>query len=319
MDDPFLNKLAEAAAGWAGIRRMLVGVSGGRDSIAMLHGLHDLGRRALIVVHLDHGLRGRASAADANFVRRTADRLGYRCVVGHADVRGYASERGISIEHAAREMRHLFFASVAKRERCRAVVLAHHADDQVETCLFNFLRGSGAAGLAGMRAESIHRIGAIEMRFLRPMLAIRRAEIDAWLAAKKLRWREDASNRSAEYTRNRIRERVLPVIAAEFGPAFPEAILRASEIFGAEDEWMRAEATRLAGGAELSVATLSAAPLALQRRAVRQWLEARGIEDIGFAEVERVLSLLDVANGPAKINLPSGRHARRRQGKLFIE
>jgi tRNA(Ile)-lysidine synthase len=319
MDDPFLSKLAEAIAGWPGFRRMLVGVSGGRDSMALLHGLHDLGRRALIVVHLDHGLRGRASAADANFVRRAADRFGYRCIIGHADVRGYAGERGISIEHAAREMRHLFFASVAKRERCRTIVLAHHADDQVETCLFNFLRGSGAAGLAGMRAQSIHRVGAIEMKFLRPMLVIRRAEIDAWLADRKIRWREDASNRSAEYTRNRIRERVLPMIAAEFGPAFPEAILRAAEIFCVEDEWMRAEAGRLAGGAELSVATLSVAPLALQRRAVRQWLEACGIEDVGFAEVGRVLSMLEITDGPAKINLPGGRHARRRQGKLFVE
>ncbi|HEY8904190.1 MAG TPA: tRNA lysidine(34) synthetase TilS [Chthoniobacterales bacterium] len=319
MDDIFLSKLAATTSSWPAARRMIVGVSGGRDSMALFHGLHALGRRGFIVAHLDHGLRGRASAADANFVRRAADRLGCPYILGRADVRGYAGGRGISIEHAAREMRHLFFAGVARRERCRTVVLAHHADDQIETCLFNFLRGSGAAGLAGMRSQSVHRIGSVEMKFLRPMLAIRRAEINAWMQANKLRWREDASNRSAEYTRNRIRERVLPVLAGEFGTAFPEAILRSAEIFAAEDDWMQAEAEKLATGPELSVAVLIAAPLALRRRAVRRWLKVCGIEEPGFAEVERVLSLLDTVGGPAKVNLPGDRHARRRQGKLFVE
>jgi tRNA(Ile)-lysidine synthase len=299
--------------------RALIAVSGGRDSVALLHALHELGPKKLTVVHLDHQLRGRASAADARFVEKLAAKLGYPCITGRADVRGYAAERGLSLEHAARELRHIFFAGVARRTRCRTVILAHHADDQVETCLFNFLRGSGAAGLAGMRPESTQRIGATTLTFLRPMLGIRRAEIDAFLSARKIRWREDASNRSAAHTRNRLRERVLPVLAAEFGPAFSDAILRAAEIFSAEDAWMRAEAEKLEVDPELAVKPLRAAPLALRRRVVRAWLERAGVAEAGFTEVERVLELLDVARGPAKVNLPGNRHARRRAGKLFIE
>jgi tRNA(Ile)-lysidine synthase len=313
------GQLAAALAGLPKSRRALVAVSGGRDSVALLHALHELGRKKLTIVHLDHLLRGRASAADARFVAKLSAKLGLPCITGRADVRGYAAERGLSLEHAARELRHVFFAGVARRTRCRTVILAHHADDQVETCLFNFLRGSGAAGLAGMRPESTQKIGAIPLTFLRPMLGIRRAEIDAFLVARKIRWREDASNRSAAHTRNRLRERVLPVLAAEFGPAFPEAILRAAEIFSAEDAWMRAEAEKFDIGPELAVQPLLAAPLALRRRVVRAWLERAGVAEAGFAEVERVLELLDVARGPAKVNLPGDRHARRRVGKLFIE
>jgi len=300
-------------------RRALIAVSGGRDSVALLHALHEFGHKKLTVVHLDHQLRGRASAADARFVEKLAAKLGYPCITGRADVCGYATERGLSLEHAARELRHVFFAGVARRTRCRTVILAHHADDQVGTCLFNFLRGSGAAGLAGMRPESTQRIGATTLTFLRPVLGIRRAEIDAFLAARKIRWREDASNRSAAHTRNRLRERVLPVLAAEFGPAFPDAILRAAEIFSAEDAWMRAEAEKSDIGPELDVKPLLAAPLALRRRVVRAWLERAGVAEAGFAEVERVLELLDTERGPAKVNLPGDRHARRRAGKLFIE
>jgi tRNA(Ile)-lysidine synthase len=300
-------------------RRYLVAVSGGRDSVALLHALRELGHEKLIVVHLDHQLRGRASAADARFVGKLAEKLGLPCVIGRADVRGYAAGRGLSLEHAARELRHVFFAGVARRERCRTVILAHHADDQVETCLFNFLRGTGSAGLAGMRAESVQKIGATMLRLLRPMLGIRREEIDAFLTARRIRWREDTSNLSAAHTRNRLRTRVLPMLAEEFGPAFPEAILRASEILAAEEDWMRGEAGRFAVGAELPVRELAAAPLALRRRIVRRWLEQMEISEAGFAETERVLALLDASRGPAKVNLPGGCHARRRAGKLFLE
>jgi tRNA(Ile)-lysidine synthase len=313
--DPFL---ADLKAALPGPKRALVAVSGGRDSVALLHGLHALGWKKLTVVHLDHQLRGRVSRADAKFVERLAAKLGFRSVSGRADVRGYAAERGISIETAARELRHVLLAGVARRERCRDVLLAHHAEDQVETCLFNFLRGSGAAGLAGMRAETTLEVGSVRLRVRRPMLKIRRAAIDAFLSSRRIRWREDASNRSPEHTRNRLRIRILPALAEEFGPSFPDAILRAAEILAVEEDWMRGEVERVDVSGDLTVRDLAAAPLALRRRVVRAWLDAAGVADVGFVETERVLMLLDPA-GPAKINLPGGRHARRRQGKIFLE
>ena len=318
--DSFLAPFAAGLGGWPASRRALVAVSGGRDSVALLHGLLALGRRRLTVLHLDHRLRGRASTADAKFVARLARDLGLPLVSARADVRGYAKARGVSLEQAARELRHVFYAAAARRERCRNVFLAHHADDQVETCLFNFLRGSGPAGLAGMRPKSEIRIDRLALTLLRPMLALRRPQIESWLRARKIGWREDASNLSADHTRNRLRHRVLPILFEEFGPSFPEAILRSASLFAAEDDWMRLAAEKAAARSlELPVRELADHPLALRRRIVRGWLKESGVAETGFAETERVLSLLDVAGGPARVNLPGGLHARRREGRIFLE
>lgn len=291
-------------------RAYLVAVSGGRDSVALLHALHALGHKKLTVVHLDHRLRGRASAADAAFVACLAKKLGHPALLGRADARAYAAGRGLSIEHAARELRHVFFEACARRTRCRRVILAHHANDQIETCLHNFLRGTGVAGLAGMRPAT--SVGALT--FVRPLLGIRRAEIDAYIAAHGLKFREDATNAGRDATRNRLRLDVIPAITRAVGPSFGDAILRAAEILREEDAWM--ESLVAPPPATLRVADLRALPLAARRRTVRRWLRERGVAEAGFAETERVLSLLD---GPAKINLPGDRHARRRAGEIFLE
>ncbi len=291
-------------------RHYLVAVSGGRDSVALLHALHAAGHRKLTVVHLDHRLRGRASTADARFVARLAAKLGLPVLLGRADAAAYARERGLSLEHAARELRHVFFEACARRTRCRTVLLAHHADDQVETCLHNFLRGTGTAGLAGMRLRT-----ALGRLFLeRPLLGVRRAAIDAYVAAHRLRFREDATNAARDATRNRLRHDVLPALERAVGPAFAAAILRHADLAAAEHAWM--ESLVPAPAARLRVSELRALPLAVRRRLVRRWLAERGVPEPGFAETERVLTLLD---GPAKVNLPGDRHARRRAGEIFVE
>lgn len=292
-------------------RAFLVAVSGGRDSVALLHALHAAGRRKLTVVHLDHRLRGRVSTGDARFVARLAEQLGYPALIGRADARAYARDRGMSVELAARELRHVFFEACARRTRCRRVLLAHHADDQIETCLHRFLRGSGPAGLAGMRRETV--LGRLTL--IRPLLGVRRAEIDAYVAVHRLRFREDATNAEPTATRNRLRHEVLPLVERVIGP--PDAILRAAEIFAAEEEWMAAEVAKFPLTGELAVPALRSQPLALQRRVIRRWLESADVP-VGFAEVERVRALLD-GNGPAKVNLPEDRHARRRRGAIFLE
>jgi len=297
----------------------LVGVSGGRDSVALLTGLLELGFTRLTVVHLDHRLRGRASAGDATFVRKLAAGLAVPIVAARSETSAYAADRGISIELAARELRLAAFAAAAKKKRCPRILLAHHAEDQIETCLFNFLRGSGASGLAGMRAETRYAMGKIELMLIRPMLGIRRTEVDAFVADRRLKFREDASNQSEAHTRNRVRGRVLPVITEAFGGSFGDAILRAGRIFEAEDAYLREVAEQIETGEALRLAELRALPLAIRRRVVRRWLDESGVSEAGLAEVERVLSLLEVGDGPAKVNLPGGLHARRRQGVLFLE
>jgi tRNA(Ile)-lysidine synthase len=317
MDDPFLSQLATALSGRSKTTRALVAVSGGRDSVALLHGLHALGFRKLSVVHLDHQLRGRASKADASFVERLAGKLGYPCTIGHADVKSYAKERGVSIELAARELRHVFFAQCARRERCSTVLLAHHADDQIETCLFNFLRGSGAAGLAGMSTQSELTIGRARLTLLRPLLEIRRAEIDTFIASHRIKFREDATNTELTATRNKLRHRVLPAIRESLGDSFGDAILRAARILEAEDAWMNAESSTFALSGQLPAASLKTLALAILRRVLHRWLIAQNFQPT-FELVELVRSLLTPA-AVAKVNLPGGAHCRRRAGMLFIE
>lgn len=285
--------------------------------MALLHGLKRLGFQRLVVLHLDHRLRGRQSTGDARFVRALAGRLGLRAICGRGNVREYAEQRGLSIETAARELRHVFFARCVATERCRFLFLAHHADDQVETCLFHFLRGSGPAGIRGMRSVSKMSVGGRTITVLRPMLEISRESIDAFLTRHHLRFREDASNRSTAHTRNRIRHELLPVIRGIMGASAAHAIRRAGRIFSAEDDFLEELTPEL--DVEPQVRVLREMPLALRRRAVRRWLAAEGVPEPGFERTERVLDLIAEGARVAKINLPLGWHVRRSKGRLFIE
>jgi tRNA(Ile)-lysidine synthase len=210
-------------------------------------------------------------------------------------------------------LRYAFFETCAKAHRCRRIFLAHHADDQIETCLFNFLRGAGAAGLAGMKPLT-HSRG---LEIIRPMLELTRREITAFVAQQSVPYREDATNANLAHTRNRLRVRVIPAIERAFGPSFRAAILRAAEILREEESWMASLVPEV--GVTLSCETLRKMSPALRRRVVLRWLRNANIADPGFAETNLVLSLLDTRNGPAKINLPGNRHARRRAGTLFFE
>ena len=305
--------VAAKLAGYPRAGKFLVGVSGGRDSMALLHLLKRLGFQKLIVCHLDHGLRGNVSRADAKFVAKQAALLGFGMESARARTREFAKSSGQSLESAARELRRAFFQQCARRRRCRRIFLGHHADDQVETCLFNFLRGSGAAGLAGMRPETTQN----GLRVVRPMLEIPRGEINGFIAANKIPFREDHTNAGLEHTRNRIRNLVIPAITQAFGESFQQAVLRASQIFRQEDEWMESQTPEIPGN--LSCASLRAMPEALRRRTILRWLRHSPVPEPGFAETLRVLSLLDVEEGPAKVSLPGRFHARRRAGEIFLD
>jgi tRNA(Ile)-lysidine synthase len=284
--------------------------------------LVEAGFRRLIVCHLNHRLRGRASAGDARFVGALAERLGLGSEIGEADVAALAAASGQSVETAARHARYGFFAQTARRRRCPALFLAHHADDQVETFLFNLFRGAGRAGLAGMSpdgeriVESAGRGGrAVKLRLLRPMLGIWREEIERYVAAHRLRFREDASNRSAEHTRNRIRHELLPLLDQIMGREVRRNLLRTARIVQAEEEWL--ESLEGPGEAELAVPELRAQPVAQQRRRILAWLRRARVPNVGFDEVETVRSLLE--GDRAKVNLPGQWHARRREKRLFLE
>jgi tRNA(Ile)-lysidine synthase len=309
----FLQQLSAALDGWPPRRKYLVAVSGGRDSMALLFGLHFLGYRKLVICHLNHSLRGAAAKADSLLVGKAAQKLGLKFELGEADVRKHAVKEKLSLETAARDLRYAFFRSCARDHRCKRIFLGHHADDQIETCLLNFLRGSGAAGLGGMKP--IAHVHGLEV--LRPMLGITRDEITAFVAERRIPYREDRSNAEVSHSRNMLRNRILPEIKRAFGASSGPAILRAAEILREEEAWMASLVPEV--GEALSCAALRTMPIALRRRVVLGWLRSASIEEVGFAETSLILSLLDVRNGPAKVNLPGGRHARRRAGTIFLE
>lgn len=300
--------------------RWLVGVSGGADSVALLHLLARAGFKNLIVCHLDHRLRGRASTEDARFVRQLAERLGVACESGRDDVNGRMRERGESMETAARNARHEFFAQCAVKHRCRRVVLAHHADDQAETVLWNLLRGSH--GLKGMREEqSITVRSRVILRVTRPLLGVRHAALTAWLTAHGHRWREDASNAQPVAVRNRLRNEVFPLLTEISGRDAVTAFVRGAADSAALQEREARELARarvLDPQGRMHLPELRKLPLDLQRAALREFLLARRVPSVDRALLERALGLLDITQ-PAVINLPAGGRLRRRGGRLWVD
>jgi tRNA(Ile)-lysidine synthase len=300
--------------------RCLIGVSGGRDSVALLDQLVDLGYRRLVVCHLDHQLRGRASKADARFVKRLAAKLHCEFEIDRTDVAALARQSKQSVETAGRTARYEFFARVARRRRCHTIFLGHHADDLVETFLMNLFRGAGPAGLSGMREITSLRVSGTELKIVRPLLGVWREEIAAFVKGHRIEFREDATNQSLGPVRNRIRRRVIPYIEKQLGRKVRSSIWRAAIIAADEAEWLEGLVDSKQSEAEqLDTAKLRAQPRALQRRTIQKWLQSRGVVDLDFYLIERVRALLDPETTTAKTNLPRDRHVRRRAKKIFIE
>ena len=306
--------------GFAPSRRYLVGISGGRDSVVLLHQLANAGYRRLILCHLDHQLRGRASRADAQFVKRLAAKMKMECVIERTNVAALARKSKQSLETAGRNARYEFFARTARRRRCRTIFLGHHADDLVETFLFNLFRGAGPAGFAGMRQIATRKLGGSEIEIVRPLIGIWRTEIDAYVKANRIEFRDDATNETLGPVRNRLRRHIIPYIEKQLDRKVRPAIWRAAVIAADESDWLAGLIDRKhSEGRELAVNELRSQPRALQRRTIRQWLQGRGVGDLDFESIERVRALLDPANSAAKTNLPGDRHVRRRAKKIFIE
>jgi tRNA(Ile)-lysidine synthase len=294
---------------------IMVGVSGGRDSVALLHALVGAGYKQIIVCHLDHGLRAE-SDADAWFVAELAQRYELPFEADRVDTQALADEHKLSLEAAARAARYEFFTQVARAHWCPRLVLAHHADDQVETLLLNLFRGSGRAGLSAMRPLSVREILGARMELHRPLLGVWREEIAAYAKAQRLQFHEDASNTDPRFTRNRLRHDMVPLLEESFGREIKRALWRTADILSAEEEFLGSHTPPVQ--TELAVAAVRALPLALQRRVLHAWLELNEVADLGYDDVENVRALLGDAR-PAKVNLSAGRHARRRAGKLFVE
>jgi tRNA(Ile)-lysidine synthase len=215
--------------------RLVVAVSGGVDSVVLLHLLHQECKRwslTISVAHFNHGLRPGAAEEDEKFVRRLAERWGLSVSVGRGPVEEVALRSGRGIEDAARTLRYAFFEEVRVATKSSAVATGHSADDNAETILLNLLRGSGVRGLSGipvMRDEG---------RIIRPLLFATREEIVGYAGATGLEWREDASNATDAHRRNIIRHHLLPVVRERINPGVARTLMRSAEVFGDIDRFL---------------------------------------------------------------------------------
>ncbi len=201
--------------------RLGLAVSGGADSVALLRVLVELQPElgvVLKVLHFNHQIRGAEADADQQFVAALARELGLEFLAGSGDVPGHAKAHKLSLETAARDLRHGWFAELFSDDKLDKIATAHTLDDQAETVLMRIIRGTGVRGLSGISV--FHQ----EKRLIRPLLSIRRTEIETYLQGLKQPWRDDASNQDVTHTRNRVRHQLLPMLVRDFNPSIHQRL-----------------------------------------------------------------------------------------------
>jgi len=279
--------------------------------VEVLRKLTETDEFTIAVAHFNHQLRGRASELDEKLVQKYCAQHGLRCEAGRGDVKALAKEKKISIEMAARELRLNFLKETAKRLKCGQVVLAHHADDQVELFFIRLVRGSGGDGLAGMEWQG-NFPGAKELKLVRPLLDLEKARLLEYAKQQQVPYREDATNQDAEILRNRIRKKLVPCITSQFGAATMSAMSRTMEVVGAEADLVKQEAVGWLGSKRRK--SFERLHLAVQRQVIRQQLWGLGVQE-SFDLVEALRGQagiwMQVDAGTFLCRLPSGLVERR--------
>ncbi len=258
--------------------RVLVALSGGADSMALLHALRALGY-SVEAAHLNHQLRGDDSDADQCFVVEHCAKLGVACHCAADDVAAHAAATGVSLEAAARERRYEFLSHVAAMNGIEIVATAHHADDQAETVLMRVLRGASTSGLGGIppfRQED-------DVCIVRPLLRCTRSEIMAWLEAQDLPWCEDASNADTDFLRNRVRHELLPQLQRDYNPQLAAALCRMADNLREDAALLDAISDDAAENVidekgRINPTILADYPEVIQRRVIQQWLWYVGVD-----------------------------------------
>lgn len=312
---------------------VLVAVSGGADSLALLYGLHALQSQLncqLHVAHLNHCLRLDADA-DADFVQQHAAHLELPCTLQTTDVSRLVKQWRLSVEAAARKARYQFYEEVSTQIGATKIALGHHQDDTAETVLMHLIRGSGSAGLKGITPIR-------EFRFIRPLVGFTRQQIETFLASKGLVPRHDSTNTDTRYLRNRIRHELIPRLENDYNPNIRAGLSRTADVLGAESEYLDTvvqeafEVCRIRDPDRIkALATLESVVLdriklrelhiAIQRRVLRQsFFEMSGdTDDLYFTHCEAMLSLIEGEAPHVVLALPDGLRFRRVYQHLIFD
>jgi tRNA(Ile)-lysidine synthase len=328
----FIEKIKETIAKYQMLSPgdgVLVGVSGGPDSVALLHVLYELREEfdlRLEVAHVQHGIRGEEAREDARFVAETVARLGLPFHLKDLDLPKLKAEKGKgNLEAMAREERYRFFAEVAEKEGIPKIALGHTRDDQVETLLMWLLRGSGRKGLGGMAPVVKDEVGRMKAEVIRPLIETSREEVIAYLASGWHEYCTDRTNVDTALLRNWLRLELLPKLRGKFGSDLNERLGHLADLMRDEEELLRGLAERLLPkivnqGALLREALLEQ-PKAMQRRLVRLWLEAKSgnLRGVEFEHVEKILRLISDGPPQGRIAIPKGRDVVRRYDRVRLE
>lgn len=302
---------------------VVIGVSGGSDSVALLHILIALAPSfslRLGVAHLNHGLRRNHSDKEAEFVAQIAERLDLPCYLHKEDVRKFQRQNRLSLEEAARRVRYAFLYQVASINKYNKIALGHHSDDNAELVLMNLFRGSGPLGLSGippMRDEKI----------IRPLIESNRSEILEFLNQNRLEYISDPSNRDTKYLRNRVRHNLIPMLQTSYNPKISETLNRLSSIIRSEEEWIedvirpffeKSILTVRDDSMTFSIPMLNQLHTATQRRIIRKAVaKIKGdLRRISFAQIGSVINLLKKGPIYGKLDL-SDRIRIQRNGDIL--
>ncbi len=313
--------------------KVIVGVSGGADSTALLHALHQVSRDEnadyrLHVAHLNHQLRGAESDEDATFVASLADTLQLPCTIKRCDLRAESESPRSSIEDIARRARLRFFDEVSKATGANHVALAHHADDQVETVLHRFMRGTGVRGLSGMNAKRPLSKSS-DVQIIRPLLEFSRQDILEFIETAGLSYRHDSSNASRDHTRNRIRHDLLPQLEASFNPQVREAILRLAQQCRwtneylrdtAQDELKRAIIEQTSSTVALDRKRVAALPKIVRTGVLRLAFETIGMRErrLTFRHVADLAEAIASPDARNRFSLPDGVDVRFDRNRITL-
>ena len=304
---------------------IIVGVSGGPDSLCLMETLRRAGY-PIIVAHFDHQLRAE-SGQDARMVEKTAKRLKLASTIDGADVRAYAEREKLSVEEAARNLRYRFLFKLAHQHNAQAVAVGHTADDQVETILMHFLRGSALSGLKGMSYRSIIKMFDPEIPLVRPLLNMWREETVVYCSVNGLRPHYDSSNDSLNFQRNRIRHLLIPNLET-YNPKFREAVLRMSQSLKGdysfvmetlEKAWQETVVKLDENIVTFKADLLSKYSLGLQRNLIKHAMQTLRPEvDVSFSVLERATNMLRSDGNSSRVDLKAGLRMFREANSIYI-
>ena len=304
--------------------RILIGLSGGPDSVTLLNILLSFKKRynlSFFIAHFDHMLRGKESDEDVNFVKNLAQELGLPCEVKSCNLTKIARKEHLTLEDAARKYRYKFFLETARKFNTNKIALGHNADDQVETVLMRFLRGSGLEGLMG--------IPPVRGKIIRPLIECSREEIEEYCKENKIGYRVDSSNKEVVYFRNKIRLELLPLLSKGYNKNIKDTMLRLRSIISEVSAYLNQETELLFKEVArrespetviIDLEKFTSLPLALKRRIIRKSIEVvkGNLYSVSFRHNNEILKLTEYQLGEKEIYLPDNLRAKKIYNKIMI-